>query len=157
MPSWSQLMSRPLHKHLTRRGHFMENTLPTNCQSPHIVYTNTRFHPKTQHLHIHGKRIYTKSLTASWELGWLTPMPIYLCSIILTFFPLIFFWKYFIDDIFFIFQGSHSQLRSLMTFMNKINPTIKYTFTYSEQIVSILDVQIYLSESRKLKAKKATT
>ena len=44
-----------------------------------------------------------------------------------------------------------------MTFMNKINPTIKYTFTYSEQIVSILDVQIYLSESRKLKTKKATT
>ena len=40
-----------------------------------------------------------------------------------------------------------------MTFMNTISPTIKYTFTYSEQAVSFLDVQIYLSESRKRKTK----
>ena len=38
-----------------------------------------------------------------------------------------------------------------MTFMNTVSPTIKYTFTYSEQTVSFLDVQIDLSESRKLK------
>ena len=74
-------------------------------------------------------------------------------TIILTFLHLIYFWKRFIDDIFFIFLGSHSQIKSLMTFMNAISPTIKYTFSYSEQIFSFLDVQIYLSESRKLTTK----
>ena len=37
--------------------------------------------------------------------------------------------------------------------MNSISPTIKYIFTYSEQTVSFLDVQIYLSESTKFKTK----
>ena len=37
--------------------------------------------------------------------------------------------------------------------MNTISPTIEYTFSYSEQTVSFLDVQIYLSESRKHKTK----
>ena len=74
-------------------------------------------------------------------------------TIILTFLHSIYFWKRFIDYIFFIFLGCHSQLQSLMTFMNIISPTIKYTFTYSEQTVSFLDVQIYVSESRKLKTK----
>ena len=74
-------------------------------------------------------------------------------TITLSFFHLIYFWKHFIGGIFFIFLGSLSQLKSLMTFMNTISPTIKYTFTCSEQTVSFLDVQIYLSESRKLKTK----
>ena len=63
------------------------------------------------------------------------------------------FWKRFIDDIFFIFLGSNSQLKSLMTFMNTISPTIKYTFTYSKQTVTFLDFQIYFYEKRKLKTK----
>ena len=75
------------------------------------------------------------------------------CTIILTFLHVIYFWEHFIDDIFFIFLGSHSQLKSLMTFMNTISPTIEYTFTYYKQTVSSLDVQIYLSESRKPKTK----
>ena len=75
------------------------------------------------------------------------------CIIILTFLHLIYFWERFIDDVFFIFLGSHSQFKSLMAFMNTINPTIKYTFTYSEHTVTFLDMQIYLSESRKLKTK----
>ena len=74
-------------------------------------------------------------------------------TIILTHLYLFYFWKRFTDDIFFILLGSHSQLKPLMTFMNTISPTIKYTFTYSEQTVSFLDVKIYLSESRKLKTK----
>ena len=37
--------------------------------------------------------------------------------------------------------------------MNTISPTIKYTFTYSRQTVTFLDAQIYLSETRKFKAK----
>ena len=73
-------------------------------------------------------------------------------TIILTFLNLIYFWKRFINDIF-IFLGSRSQLKSLMTFMNTISPTIKYTFTYSKQTVTFLDVKIYLSKNRKLKTK----
>ena len=37
--------------------------------------------------------------------------------------------------------------------MNTISPTIKYTFIYSKQTVTFLDVQIYLPENRKLKTK----
>ena len=37
--------------------------------------------------------------------------------------------------------------------MNATSLTIKYTFTYSKQTVFFLDVQIYLSESRKFKTK----
>ena len=72
-------------------------------------------------------------------------------TIILTFLHLIYFWKYFIDDIFFNFLGSHSQLNSLVTFMNKIGRTNKYSF--ANQTVTFLDVQIYLSETRKLRTK----
>ena len=43
--------------------------------------------------------------------------------------------------------------KSLITFMSTINPTVKYTFTYSEQTVTFLDVEIYLFETRKLKMK----
>ena len=63
------------------------------------------------------------------------------------------FLKRFIDDIFFIFWGSNFYLKSLITFISKISPTIKYTFTHFEQTVSFLDMQIYVSESRKLKKK----
>ena len=69
-------------------------------------------------------------------------------TIILTFLHLMYFWKGFTDDIFFIFLGSHSQFESLITFMDTISPTIKYTFTYSEQTATFLDVEIYLSETR---------
>ena len=62
-------------------------------------------------------------------------------TIILTFFHLIYFWKRFIGDIFFISLGSHFQLKSLTTFMNTISSTIEYTFTYSKQSVTLLDVQ----------------
>ena len=74
-------------------------------------------------------------------------------TIMLAFFHLIYFWKRFIDDLFLIFLGSHTQLESLMPFMNTISPTIKNTFTYSKQTVSFLDVQVYLYESRKFKTK----
>ena len=74
-------------------------------------------------------------------------------TIILAFFHPIYFCKRFIDDFFFIFLCSRIQFKSLMAFMNIFNPTIEYTFTYSKQTVSFLDVQVYLSESRKLKTK----
>ena len=72
---------------------------------------------------------------------------------ILAFFHLIYFWKRFIDDIFIICLGSYTQLESLMAFMKTISLTIKHTFTYSKKTVSFLDVQVYLSKSRKLKTK----
>ena len=74
-------------------------------------------------------------------------------TIIINFLHLIYFWKRFIDDIFFNFLGSHSQFKSLITFMNAISPAFKYTFIYSEQSVTFLDLQIYLSETRKLETK----
>ena len=57
-------------------------------------------------------------------------------TIFQTFLHLIYFWKCFIDDIFFIFLSSHSQLKTLITFMNTISPTIRCAFTYFEQTVS---------------------
>ena len=69
---------------------------------------------------------------------------------LLAFLHLIYLWKRFIDDIFFIFFGTHQELQDLMLFMNSINPTIKYTFTYSHDTVSFLDVQVYVSKTRKL-------
>ena len=74
-------------------------------------------------------------------------------TIILTFLHLIHFGKRLVDGIFFIFLGSHSQLNSWMALTNTTSPTIKYPFTYSMQTVTFLDVQIYLSETRKLKTK----
>ena len=64
-------------------------------------------------------------------------------TIILTSFHLIFFWKRFVDDIFFIFLGYHSQHKSLMTFMNTISPTIKYTCTYSEHTHFLRRANLY--------------
>ena len=140
--------------------YFMEeykHLLPTNCPPPHIVRIILDFilkHStfKFMDTHIHqildtsmGTRMappYANLLMRKEER-----------AIILTFLHLIYFWKRFIDDIFFIFLGSHSQLKSLMTFMNTISPTIKYTFTYFEQTVTFLYLQTHLSETRKLKAK----
>ena len=43
--------------------------------------------------------------------------------------------------------------RNIDGITNTISPTIKYAFTYSKQAISFLDVQVYLSESRNLRAK----
>ena len=140
--------------------HFMEeykHLLPTNCPPSHIVHIilniilkHSTF--KFMDIHIHqvlGSSIGTRTAPPYANLF----MGKEERTIILTFLHLIYFWKGFIDDIFSIFLGSHSQLNSLMTFMNTISPTIKYTFTYSKQTVTFLDVKIYLSKNRKLKTK----
>ena len=75
------------------------------------------------------------------------------CTNIFAYLHLIYFWKRSIDDIFFMFLGSHTQLETLMDIMNTINQTIKYSFTYSKQAISFLAVQVYLFESKKLKRK----
>ena len=140
--------------------HFMEeykHLLPTNCPPPHIVHIildfilkHSTFKFMDTHIHqILGTSMGTRMAPPYANLF----MGKEERTIILTFLHLIYFWKRFIDDIFFIFLGSHSQLKSLMTFMNTISPTIKYIFTYSKQTVTFLDVQIYLSKTRKLKTK----
>ena len=133
--------------------------LLTNCPPPHIVPATLDFILKHSTVKFMDTHIY--QILGTFMRARMAPPSPYANlfmgneerTIILTFLHLIYFWKRFIDDILFIFLGSYSQLKYLMTFMNTISPTIKYTFTYSEQTVSFLDVQIYLSESRKLMKK----
>ena len=140
--------------------HFMEeykHLLPTNCPPPHIVRIILDFilkHSTFKFMDTHICQILGTSMGTRMAPPYASLfMGKEERTIILTFLHLIYFWKSFIDDIFFIFLGSHSQLKSLMTFMNTISPTIKYTFTFSEKTVTFLDVEIYLSETRKLQTK----
>ena len=118
--------------------HFMEkyrHLLPTICPPPHIVRIILDFilkHSTFKFIDTHMQQ------TLGTSIGTMMVCPyanLFMskenCTIILTFLHLIYFWKCFIDDIFFIFLGFHSQLNSLMTFMDTISPTVKYTFTYS--------------------------
>ena len=99
--------------------------LPTNCPPSHIVCPLLDFilkHStfKFMNMHIHqicGISMGTRMATpyANLFIGKEER------TIILNFLHLIYFWKRFIDDNFLIF---HSQLKSLMTFMNTISPTI---------------------------------
>ena len=140
--------------------HFMEkyrHLLPTNCPPPHIVHAILDFILKHSTLKVMNTHIH-QVLGTSMGTGMGFPYANLFISkeertIILTFLHLIYFWKRFVDDIFFIFLGSHFQLKSLMTFINTSSPNIKYMFTYSGQTAYFLDVQIYLSESKKSKAK----
>ena len=140
--------------------HFMEeykHLLPTNCPPPYIVRIILDFILKQsifKFMDTHILQILGTSMGTRMALPYANLfMGKEEHTIILTFLHLIYFWKRFIDDIFFIFLGSHSQLKSLMTFMNTISPTIKYTFIYSKQTVTFLDVQIYFLENRKRKTK----
>ena len=165
MPSWSQLTLRlytqtSSTKETAAVSHVMKkyrHLIPTKCPPPHIVRSILEFILKHSTFKLMGTHIYQVLGTS---MGTRMAFPYAnLCmnmkenTIILTSFHLIYFHKRFIDDIFFIFLGSHFQRKSLTIFLNTINPTIKYSFTYFEQTVSFLDVQICLSESRKLKIK----
>ena len=63
---------------------------------------------------------------------------------------LIRFWKRFIDDIFFIFLGSLSELNALMNAMNNLHPTIKFNFKFSQTKVEFLDTTIHIDSKGKL-------
>ena len=133
-----------------------KRVLPTNCPPPYIVLIldfilkHSTFKFMDTHIHqILGTSMGTRMAPPYANLF----MGKEERTIILLFLHLIYFWKRFIDDILFIFLGSHSQLNSVMTFMNTICPTIKYIFTSSKQTFTFLDVQIYLSEIRKRKTK----
>ena len=143
----SQYTNIPHEEGIAAVIHFMEeykHLLPTNCPPPYIVciildfiLKQSTFKFMNTHIHqIQGTSMGTRMAPPYTNLF----MGEEQHAIILTFLYLIYFWRHFIDDIFFIFLGSHSQLKSLMTFMNTVSPTIKYTFTYSKQTVTFLDV-----------------
>ena len=138
--------------------HFIEykHLLLTNCPPPHSVRIILNFilkHSTFKFMDTHIYQILGTSIGTRMAPPYANLFMRKERTIILTFLHLIYFWKRFIDDNFFIFLVSHSQLNSLMTFKNTISPTIKFTFTYSKQTATFLDVQIYLSETRKLKTK----
>jgi len=49
----------------------------------------------------------------------------------------------FLDDIFGIWPGTHSQLLTFQKFLNTIIPGIKLTITVRHQIIEFLDTQVY--------------
>ena len=63
------------------------------------------------------------------------------------------FWRRFIDDGFFIFTHREDKLNEVLTFMNAIHPTIKFTFKYSKTSIDFLDTSICIGQGRKLFSK----
>ena len=59
-------------------------------------------------------------------------------------------WKRFIDDIILIFLGTTEQLQSMKDFMNKLHPTIKFTFEHSTYEISFLYMKIHIGADRRL-------
>ena len=60
----------------------------------------------------------------------------------------IYIWKRFIDDIFFIFTGTMTELTRLIFFMNNIHDTIKFTFEHSTNTINFLDVAINIKNDK---------
>ena len=63
------------------------------------------------------------------------------------------FWRRFIDDHFFIFTHGEDKLHEVLTFMNEIHPTIKFTFKYSKTSIEFLDISIHFVQGGKLFSK----
>ncbi|XP_071497146.1 uncharacterized protein [Diadema antillarum] len=57
-------------------------------------------------------------------------------------------WRRYIDDIFFLWNGSPRSLASLQEKMNNIHPTIKFTFDSSPEQTHFLDVTIKHADSQ---------
>ena len=57
-------------------------------------------------------------------------------------------WRRYIDDIFFIWRGSQSELQTFIEHLNKAHPNIKFTSTYNQDTKTIpfLDMQITIDE-----------
>ena len=58
------------------------------------------------------------------------------------------FWKRFIDDIFFIWTESEESLEKFLEDLNKFHPDLKFTYEKSKEKVSFLDVVIKIKEGR---------
>ena len=63
------------------------------------------------------------------------------------------FWCRFIDDCFFIFTNGEDKLHEVLTFMNAIHPTIKFTFKYS---TTSIDTSIHIGQGGKMFSKVYT-
>ena len=59
-------------------------------------------------------------------------------------------WWRFIADIFMIWTHTEDELRTFITYLNKIHPTIKFTSPHSATSSSFLDVKVSLSQFGKV-------
>ena len=55
-------------------------------------------------------------------------------------------WWRFIDDIFMIWTHTEDELRTFITYLNNIHPTIKFTSSHSATSISFLDVKVSLDQ-----------
>ena len=59
-------------------------------------------------------------------------------------------WWRFIDDIFMIWTHTEDELRTFITYLNNIHPTIKFTSSHSATSISFLDVKVSLDQFGKV-------
>jgi len=59
---------------------------------------------------------------------------------------LILYYKRFIDDIFFIFLGTQTEIDTLQTELNQKHPKIQFTLTHSQDNINFLDLNIYIDQ-----------
>ena len=57
------------------------------------------------------------------------------------------FYCRFIDDIFFLWNGTESELIQFIDNLNQKHPTIKFEFTYSRTSITFLDTKAYINEN----------
>ena len=56
------------------------------------------------------------------------------------------FYCRFIDDLFFVWNGTESELIKFIHNLNQKHPTIKFEFTYSRNSITFLDTKVYKNE-----------
>ena len=60
-------------------------------------------------------------------------------------------YKRLIDDIFFIFTGTETELMEFIDWTNKLHPTIKYKYVTSRTEIDFLDMKVYVDSDRRLR------
>ena len=56
------------------------------------------------------------------------------------------FYSRFIDDIFFIWHGSLSELQSFLDLLNSLAPSIKLTWSFSQENINFVDMVVYVDQ-----------
>ena len=56
------------------------------------------------------------------------------------------FWKRFIDDVFFIWTESEENLEKFIEDLNKFQPNVKFLYEISKEAINFLDVVIKIKE-----------
>ena len=68
-----------------------------------------------------------------------------------------FYYGTFIDNIFMIWEHGLDTLKEFINYMNSLHPTIKFTFEYSQNMVSFLDTTVCMDHhTRKVYTKLCT-